>query len=636
MSNTAARTMLDNALCYLAQGLPILPLCTPAWGQHMHPKKSADGKWHDEPCKRKDWGKIPLVAWKKFQTGLPTPDEVRGWWTRWPDANIGMATGQLSGVVVLDVEGPEAREAALARGGLDKTRLAWTGKPGGSHLYIEHPGHPVHNFARELPGTDFRGDGGYVVLPPSLHERGAHYRWDKNPQALAPLPMPAWLKELTNGSSGSVAAADHEPLDLARILNGLPEGERDDTLFRYACKMRRDGVPQRYAELQVRLAARACRPPFDEAIAAEKVHRAYQTYPVGDGQVVRGEVRDHDRDHDGPRLQAMGADELFPLERRPIPWLIDDLLAEREVCILGARHGTGKSFSVMELIVSLTTGRPFLGHFTVPRPCRVLWVDEESSPWLLSDRFPRLLLAHGIDRDTYLREIAPSLMVFNDQQFSFDNDEKLAELTDRAAAFQPDVGIFDTLIRVHRRSENDNSAMAGLFDDKVKPFIRAVGCSVIFPHHTRKPGRDAPDDAASMLRGASDIAAFADEFWFLRSFGPGRVLFEHSKCRPAAPQPSVTLVLEDTDSGGVQLRYEGEGGPAAELSQLQRGQEAILYHLVANGPSTRRVALGAARAAGVGERTAATALGALVADGQVVKTGSGKQVRYHAVEAIDK
>jgi hypothetical protein len=218
-----------------------------------------------------------MVPWEAYQRRAPTEAEVRTWWRKWPEANIGMVTGEISRRVALDVEGAEAREAALRRGGLEQAPLVWTGKPGGAHFHLQHPGHPVPNFVRGLPETDFRGDGGYVLLPPSLHASGARYRWAAGSDTREPPPVPEWLIGLLDGR-GRLDSSEREPLDLGKILDGVPEGERDAVLYSFACKMRGDNVPRQYAELTIRQAARACRPPFDEDLAVEKVVRAYGTF----------------------------------------------------------------------------------------------------------------------------------------------------------------------------------------------------------------------------------------------------------------------------------------------------------------------------------------------------------------------
>src|SRR5207245_8411583 len=129
----------------------------------------------------------------------------------WPNANIGIATGPDSGLVVLDVDCPE-----ILNGWQSDTLTAETGK--GQHFYFALNGTAVKNSVRKLgDGLDLRGDGGYVVAPPSRHASGVTYTWrdfDREPQ-----PAPTWIVQ----------------------PNPIPEGQRNEMLFRIASAMRGKG-----------------------------------------------------------------------------------------------------------------------------------------------------------------------------------------------------------------------------------------------------------------------------------------------------------------------------------------------------------------------------------------------------------
>lgn len=110
--------------------------------------------------------KVPLISWKEFQERLPTKEEVENWYTKWPDANVGIVTGKISNLSIVDVE----------KGGdispFPKTLTIKTGG-GGWHLYYHY--FPISNKARIFPLTDIRSDGGYVVAPTSTHASGKKY-----------------------------------------------------------------------------------------------------------------------------------------------------------------------------------------------------------------------------------------------------------------------------------------------------------------------------------------------------------------------------------------------------------------------------------------------------------------------------
>jgi len=153
-----------------------------------------------ERCDDKARGKHPrLGAWQKVATAdVRTVDE---WWRQWPNAGIGVATGRASRVWVLDLDGKDAIQWYVQQGklhGRTPTRGARTGR--GRHLWWRWPDGDVEigNSARQLAqGVDVRGDGGYVVAPPTLHRTGVRYEWlTDGAYVQAPQLAPAWLIEL--------------------------------------------------------------------------------------------------------------------------------------------------------------------------------------------------------------------------------------------------------------------------------------------------------------------------------------------------------------------------------------------------------------------------------------------------------
>ena len=134
----------------------------------------AERGWPVFPVKPKQ--KIPRIKeWQKVAT--IDPNIVRGWWTQWPNANVGIATGEGSNLVVLDVDVKDGKcgDESLAElerqlGDLPTTVEVVTGT-GGRHIYFIYPNNSeIRNSASQLgPGLDVRGEGGYVVVPPSIH-----------------------------------------------------------------------------------------------------------------------------------------------------------------------------------------------------------------------------------------------------------------------------------------------------------------------------------------------------------------------------------------------------------------------------------------------------------------------------------
>jgi hypothetical protein len=150
--------------------------------------------WHVFPCEAR--GKRPLVA-HGLNDASTDADQVTAWWRRWPAANVAIVTGTVSGIFVVDVDVKDEKhgdrtlvDLVVKHGPIGDTLHAITGG-GGEHRFFAHPGWRVPNSTEKLGrGIDVRGDGGYVVAPPSVHENGHRYSWCT---VRTLLPAPPWL-----------------------------------------------------------------------------------------------------------------------------------------------------------------------------------------------------------------------------------------------------------------------------------------------------------------------------------------------------------------------------------------------------------------------------------------------------------
>lgn len=123
--------------------------------------------------------KRPIVEWEEFQTRPATAEEITKWWTKWPNANIGIVTGTVPGIVVIDIESAKGLDAYVEKYGMPtKTLIQRTGKENGMHLIKRHSrnGMILQNQVKTLPDVDTRGDGGYILIGPSRHPSGRRYQ----------------------------------------------------------------------------------------------------------------------------------------------------------------------------------------------------------------------------------------------------------------------------------------------------------------------------------------------------------------------------------------------------------------------------------------------------------------------------
>lgn len=140
--------------------------------------------------------KTPILPWKVYQERYPTSEEIDKWSKRYGSCNWAVVTGTLSGVVVFDLDPgfePERFDRYITTSGL--LSPTWvTRTPRGYHIWFRHPRtRVIGNRAHIFPGVDIRGDGGYVIVPPSILDAGRPYSWVASPLDTPLLDLPGDL-----------------------------------------------------------------------------------------------------------------------------------------------------------------------------------------------------------------------------------------------------------------------------------------------------------------------------------------------------------------------------------------------------------------------------------------------------------
>lgn len=234
---------------------------------------------------RRGWPVFPLSPRGKepiekggFHNATTDEDTIHQWWTRHPEANIGIPT---SFFVCLDVDPRNGGDETLAdlttkHGQLPHTVEAITGG-GGSHFLFQHPTSNRIRTTKIGLGVDVKGDGGYIVVTPSIHPEGPKYQWEASsrPDEVDIAPIPIWILENLQKPRASTQPAPLSPSSAEAqpgYRNGMsagdtiPWGQRNNTLTSLAGSMRRRGMTQDaiLAALLAENAAR-CDPPLPEA-----------------------------------------------------------------------------------------------------------------------------------------------------------------------------------------------------------------------------------------------------------------------------------------------------------------------------------------------------------------------------------
>jgi hypothetical protein len=255
---------LETVLGYARRGWPVFPC-------HSAPDGECSCARNDN-CKP---GKHPRTA-HGLKEATQDEGQIEAWLTQWPGCNWAVSTGPKSGVFVLDVDGEKGRASLAALesnyGPLLATLTTVTG--GGEHRWFRYPvGRSVRNSQGNVaPALDVRANGGYVLVPPSVHANGTPYEWRDANAAIA--DAPDWLVELI---------AEPQAIKRAHEQGAhIPKGQRIPTLFREGCSLRGRGAEQAEIEATLlRMNDEECGEAHDISRIQLLARQICQQYPPG-------------------------------------------------------------------------------------------------------------------------------------------------------------------------------------------------------------------------------------------------------------------------------------------------------------------------------------------------------------------
>ena len=460
------------------------------------------------PCKPRD--KVPATA-HGCKDATTDPAQIAAWWDGTYLYNVGLATG--GGVVVLDVDinhsagkyGDETlAELEAQHGPLPETWMCLTGG-GGVHYYFACDDPALTVGTGFAPGLDYRGAGGYVVAPPSLHDSGREYEWEAahTPANTALAPLPDWLHSLMLEGRKQAPRTRTEAAP-----EKVQEGGRNDTLYRLACFLRGKGLGE--AGITAALLAEnreRCVPPLPAA-EVEKIANRAGRYERGSSE-GRGHALSWDGSPEGgaqepPKeiqpLRVISAPDLQRAQLPPVKYLVDGLLPEG-TSLLTAASKVGKSWMVLDLGLCIAAGEPFLGRPTTKTG--TLYLALEDSLNRLQNRMDKVLGG----------KLPPPLFCFTTEAPKL--DDGLLDVLEDHLKKCPDTRllIVDTLQKVRGQALPREGPYAQDYREMetLKGFMDKRGVSVLFVHHNRKMKDDG--DPFNMISGTNGLMGAADTIW---------------------------------------------------------------------------------------------------------------------------
>ena len=531
MSNST--DILEHALGYAAKGLPVFPC---------------------KPDSKRPYTKHGL---KDASTDTKL---IKDWWALWPDALIAVPTGERSKCWVLDVDDPAAFEASCKLD-LPDTRRVDTDK--GYHLYwLWNPDQEVRNSQKtssgwpfeSLPGTDVRGEGGYVIVPPSLHPSGKRYRWHADTETVEPpkalldivrkvKPQSAATAPLMVGSTSHYGRTALEG-ECAKVRSA-PNGAQEATLNEAALKIggliaggQIDGVEAEQALTEAGCDMPSYNPkdPWKADDIAAKVERGLK-----DGARQPRTAAQQDNTAALAAAEALAGAErksgfcftpIGKLEYRAPEFIIDGLVETNSLGLIFGDPASGKSFAALDVGLCVAAGTEFHGREVKQGP--VFYIAGEGF--------------NGLTRRIAAWQKHHAL---SGEQLPFYLSNRAAQLLDKASAAEvtqaiagqgeaPALIVVDTLARNFgsgdENSTKDMTAFVAAVDGLRAAFANST---ILIVHHTGHAEKERARGAMA-LKGALD-------FEYRVTKADDKVCIVNTKMKDAEPPKALFFELESVE-----------------------------------------------------------------------------------------
>jgi hypothetical protein len=554
--------------------------------------------------------KIPATP-NGFKDATTEELTICQWWKDNPAANLAMPTGDASGFLVLDIDPKNGGLDSLAKLQAEYEELSTLmvrTPSGGFHYYFKWQ-HPLTNSNKGLkqygPGLDVRGEGGYVVIPPSVID-GKHYEWMNEEEAVE---LPEWLLTLLlpplsppKPERSSPNPIERELISVSELLDPrrakaastlieraseLTEGERNDGTFRYAAALREvvttEGEWDTYRArlLDVLPYGNGIGPAFTEAEAERTIRSAEARVVLGAWQPTMP------LDQAGAKavkerlgLQVTWATDI---EVKPLEWLWRNYVPLGALGILAGAPKVGKSAVAIDLAARVTTGRPMPDGSPGVKGS-VLLLAPEDGPDGAKVRF----LAAGGNPALF-----GVLWASNDVPPTFPDDT--AELERLITAHDIRLVVIDNLDAVaNRKTEMNKAKDTTEMLAPLQAVAKRTGASILAIEHTRKSSASDPLDSVLGSRKITGVARFV-AFVLRDQDNPAERLFGVRGNYAAEDDGTLRFTLQSAgdDARGIQVAWQGSGYVSladAMLANSEAGDSALdearrfLRAELANGP----------------------------------------------------
>jgi len=488
------------------------------------------------PCRPK--GKEPLgsLVPNGCLDATTDTDTIKGWWTKCPDANIGIATGLKSGIAVVDVDGAEGAISAN-RLRLQSNITALTGN-GRQLFYADTEGKLRNSVKKIAPGVDTRGTGGYVVVPPSLHPNGKRYIWVGQPLNRGSLsPLPAMFQQQMGGPlSQTVSAAPISTIRkpdswIATALEEMKKGHVHNTLISVLGKFRIHNFSEDDTFKLLQPYALVDGRPFEGL--RDKIAEIWKRYPAGTPQ----------------GLEHSESVDTFLEDIKEVDWLCKPFVAKKSIGFVAGLPETLKTWLCIDFAVECARGGGlWIGLFPV-NGCKVLFVDQERWKGETQRRFSSVLAAKSIAH----ADLKESLFLKSGTTIRLNLDQSYQAFRTELLSMRPDLVIVDSFATFHTLPENDRTEIQKVLE-RIKELRNEIGCTFMFINHENKfaySTEEKGEPNLGTMAGSVAIGASAEFALIVRKVQDNTSIVWHVKSTMAQKAKAFYASVLDVPNGIV-------------------------------------------------------------------------------------
>ena len=546
-----------------------------------------DNGWSVLPV-RPDEKRPYMTNWLQYTKTRAPKAMVEAWFNNLTGAGVGVVTGKISNMVVLDVEKscPYPIEELLKK---YPTQMIARSGGGGWHLFYQYPVNQsrVSNRVRIFDGADLRADGGFIVLPPTMHQSGNRYEWVKRG------PLGAFPVALLDLQAQPKVQGEGW---ITEVLRGVSEGGRNDACARLAGYFFKKGMNADIVEALLMDWNERNEPPLPVTEVRTTIKSIERSHAMGSTQFTQVQFTDDRPAEEKPPESSFGVMKLTDYVKGyggdGVSWLVDDWLPDKSITFLVSPPESYKTWMLLDLAVSVSAGVPFLGKYRVNSPGPTLIIQQEDSHSGLTDRLAliveqKLNALPKLGDTEWTVPAIPDIPIYvhPDRQLRFSDKKVLEEMERQIAQIRPRVIMIDPL---YSTTETTDNYMADLANRMMilKTWRDKYGCSFLIAHHSKK-NLDPDSTAREDSWGSQFLNAFLEAGWQVRRnqrLAQNEIIVRrHSKVMGNQSPISLTFDI----STKYPMKYIVTARPyeiAPATQDNRQPAQANLLDLMQNGP----------------------------------------------------